>query len=136
MIFLKNKKKYTFKNIKFDSVPELAYYIWLSDNNISFEYQPNISFEYEYDGKTHIYYPDFKVNEEYIELKGSHFFENGKMINPYDRTQDGLYAAKHQCMIKNNIKIITDYNQYEDYVNKKYTKDFIELLGMILNFHI
>ena len=133
-IFKKTKKKYTFNDIEFDSAPELAYYIWLTDNNIDFEYQPNISFEYEYDGKIHNYYPDFKVNEEYIELKGSHFFKNDKMINPYDRTQDGLYEAKHQCMLKNNIKIITDYNQYEDYVNKKYTKDFLDLFRNDLEF--
>lgn len=133
-IFKKTKKKYTFNDIEFDSAPELAYYIWLTDNNIDFEYQPNISFEYEYDGKTHNYYPDFKVNEEYIELKGLHFFKNDKMINPYDRTQDGLYEAKHQCMIKNNINVITDYNQYEDYVNKKYTKDFLDLFRNDLEF--
>ena len=56
------------------------------------------------------------------------------MINPYDRTQDGLYEAKHQCMIKNNINVITDYNQYEDYVNKKYTKDFLDLFRNDLEF--
>ena len=26
--------------------------------------------------------------------------------NPYDRNQDGLYEAKHQCMIKNNVIIL------------------------------
>ena len=32
------------------------------------------------------------------------------MINPYDRTQDGLYEAKHQCMIKNDVIISSGFN--------------------------
>ena len=61
--------KYNFQEIHFDSAPELAYYIWLTDNNISFEYQPNITFEYEYDNKKHIYMPDFLVENQLVELK-------------------------------------------------------------------
>jgi hypothetical protein len=38
---------------------------------------------YEFDGKTWTYFPDFKVNGQYIEIKGDHFFKNGKMICPY-----------------------------------------------------
>lgn len=34
------------------------------------------------------------------------------MINPYNRSLDDLAEAKHQCMIKNNIKIITDIKPY------------------------
>jgi hypothetical protein len=30
--------KYMYDSIKFDSAPELAFYIWLKDNNIEFEY--------------------------------------------------------------------------------------------------
>ena len=41
-------------------------------------------------------------------MKGNHFFDGDKMINPYDRTQDELYEAKHQCMIKNNIIILKE----------------------------
>lgn len=39
----------------FDSKPELAFYIWLKDNGIEFEFHPNISFIYEYAGKRHVY---------------------------------------------------------------------------------
>ena len=28
------------------------------------------------------------------------------MINPYDRTQDDKYEAKHQCMLNNNVIIL------------------------------
>ena len=73
---------------------------------------------------------DFLVEDNYVELKGSHFFENGdetkKMINPYDRTQDDFFEAKHQCMIKYEVTIITNVNKYIKYVRQKYGKNFIK----------
>lgn len=117
--------KYTYNELNFDSAAELAYFIWLIDNDAHFEYQPEISFAYTYNGKTHMYHPDFMVENAFVEIKGAHFFEDGKMINPYDRTQDGLYEAKHQCMIDNSVKIITDYDEYIRYVNDKYTKNYL-----------
>lgn len=126
----KQATKYKYENVNFDSKPEIAYYIWLKDNNIDFEYQPNVKFEYLYENKLCYYIPDFKVENEYIEIKGLQFFKNydinETMINPYDRTQDAKYEAKHQCMIKNNVKIITDTKIYEDYINNKYGKNYIK----------
>ena len=106
-IFCKTKKKYKYDGKTFDSKPEIEFYKKLKENFIDFEYQPDISFTYECDGAIHQYSPDFRIGRSYYELKGSHFFdENGKMINPWDRTQDAKYEAKHQCMIINNIRII------------------------------
>lgn len=50
------------------------------------------------------------------------------MINPYDRTQDAIYEAKHQCMLKNGVEIITSekYKKYVDYVNDAYGKDYLK----------
>lgn len=70
------------------------------------EYQPDIQFEYEYDGKKHIYQPDFLINGKIYEVKGDQFFEDDKMINPYDRTFDGLFESKHQCMLNNGVIIL------------------------------
>lgn len=125
----KGHYKYTYNSIIFDSSYELAYYIWLSDNNIKFEYRPNIQFEYEYDGKTHYYNPDFKIGERLVELKGRQFFKDknpdGPMVNPYDHSKDELYEAKHQCMLTNNIEIIVDCSEYEKYVAERYGKNYI-----------
>lgn len=110
---LKNQKKnIVYDGRHFDSKWELAYYLHLKRNKIEFEYQPNISFKYEYNGKSHYYMPDFKVGNELIEIKGPQFFLEGKMINPFDRNMDGLYEAKHQCMLRNNVKIMTDCSIY------------------------
>lgn len=126
----KQATKYKYENINFDSKPEIAYYIWLKDNNIDFEYQPNVKFEYLCENKLYYYIPDFKVENEYIEIKGLQFFKNydinETMINPFDRTQDAKYEAKHQCMIKNNVKIITDTKIYENYIKNKYGRTYLD----------
>lgn len=134
----KQQYRYNFDRQSFDSSWEIAYYIWLIDHSIEFEYQPNIRFEYEYNNVKHYYYPDFLVENKLQELKGLQFFENkdinSKMINPFDRSMDELYEAKHQCMLKNNVQIITDCTEYINYVNEKYTKDFIPLFKNNLEF--
>ena len=130
----KAQKKYFYDGFHFDSFPEIAYYVWLKDNNISFEYQPDVSFEYSCNEIVHKYIPDFMVEGQYVELKGLQFFEDKdpskKMINPYDHNQDDVYEAKHQCMIKNNVMIMTDidFNKYIEYAKKKFTSDEIKMM--------
>lgn len=103
----KQQTKYFYNGKYFDSKFELAYSIWLEDHNIEFTYEPDLSFKYVYNDTTHVYFPDFIVEGQVIEIKGDYFFnENGTMCNPWDHSQDGLYEAKHQCMLKNNVKII------------------------------
>ena len=103
-----HRKQIEYDSLTFDSSWEVTVYQYCKENNIPCEYQPNITFEYEYGGKEHYHHPDFLINGKLYEVKGNHFFDGDKMINPYDRTQDGLYEAKHQCMIKNNIIILKE----------------------------
>ena len=66
---------------------------------------------------------DFKIDNQYVEIKGDQFFkDNGTIQNPYDHSLNALYEAKHQCMIQNNVIILkgNDYKKYEDYVQNKY----------------
>ena len=115
------KKKYTFENINFDSNWEIILYKFLKEHNIKFKFHDeNISYTFFYDiNRTYI--PDFIINDVIVEVKGPHFFKDGKMICPWRYKNDtpdkiewrnGLYEAKHQCMIKNNVKIITDIFEY------------------------
>ena len=120
--------RYEFDGQKFDSKPELAYYIWLKDNNIQFTYKPSLSFSYEHDGSNYRYFPDFIVEGQVVEIKGDHFFkEDGTMCNPWDHSLDALSEAKHQCMIKNNVVVVCsdEYQKYLDYVSLTYGKDYI-----------
>lgn len=123
-----SKRKYLYDNIYFDSSWEIAFYIYLKDNQIAFEFHPDIFFKYDFNGKQHNYYPDFIVNNMPIELKGSQFFCNGTMINPFDRSQDELYKAKYNCMIKNHVKIISnnEIKPYIDYINRTYGRAFLK----------
>lgn len=94
----------------YDSSWEMILAEYCFSNGIKYEYQPPIHFKYVYNNKIHIYQPDFLIGDKLYEVKGDHFFKDGKMINPYDRTQDDLYESKHQCMLQNSIIIL----KYED----------------------
>lgn len=128
-IRVKQKAKYYYNDIYFDTAPELAYYIWLTDNNISFTYQPNIVFKYKLANKLHLYFPDFLVDNKIVEIKGDHFFKkDGTMQNPFNHMQDDLYEAKHQCMLENNVYIMRsdEYVKYILYVNDKYGASYLK----------
>ena len=127
----KAQSRYTLDGKKFDSSIELAFYIWLRDNKIDFEHQPNISFEYTYEDVSRRCMPDFLVEGQLVELKGNHFFQDKdpskQMVNPYDHSQDGIYEAKHQCMLTNGVKFMSqdDCKVYVKYVKTTYGKDFL-----------
>ena len=87
------------------------------NNNIYYEYTGDvITYQYklgstvtsyEYNGKTHFYFPDFEVDGMLYEIKGSQFFnEDGTMCNPYNHDLDGITEAKHQCGLMNNVIFI------------------------------
>ena len=123
-IRVKEQSRYIYNRINFDSSWEIAYYIWLTDNNIQFEYQPTKQLKYTYKNKTHVYCPDFEVNGTLVEIKGSQYFNETKtkMICPYNHKLDGLYNAKYKCMLENNVQILSneDIQQYLVYINQKY----------------
>ena len=126
---LKMHKKYYYDNIYFDSMPEISFYIWLKDNNIQFEFHPNIQLKYFYKDKQYSCQPDFKVNDTLIELKGNHFLKNnGTWQNPFNHLEDERYEAKHQCLLENNVVIYytNDYVKYLNYVILKYGKYYLQ----------
>lgn len=119
-------KRYYYNNTKFDSSWELAYYIWLTDNNIIFEYQPNISFDYYVNDKMHKYFPDFLINDKIYEIKGDQFFnENNELIDPYNNK---VLIEKFECMMQNNVIILreTDLSPILKYINEKYGKNYVK----------
>ena len=139
----KSKRRYEYGGRTFDSKPELALYIWLSDIGVMFKYNESDGIPYEYDGQMYFYFPDFEIiydggRQVFIEIKGKQFFRSdGSMFLPY-RTEHmtdseykrlcGKYEAKRQCMVQHNVKIIVDpsdeVNSYKKYVEEKYGKEF------------
>ena len=101
-----HRKRVEYDDLTFDSNWEVEVYKFCKGHNIPCEYQPNISIEYEYEGKNHYYHPDFLINGKIYEVKGDQFFDDtGKMINPYDK-ESNLFEAKHQCMLQNGVIIL------------------------------
>lgn len=85
-----------YKNYWCDSQWELAYLIYCLDHNIPIK-RCEESFEYEYEGKKHLYHPDFIINEnQYIEIKG------------YESNKD---KVKFQAFPKNKQLLVYKYAQ-------------------------
>lgn len=128
-VYRKAKSKYYYDSKWFDSAPEIAFYIWLTDNNIAFEYKPSPGLTYEFNGKIHHFFPDFKVNDIYYEIKGNQFINaSGNLIDPYDNTKNGIAQAKQKCMEENGVIMLTynEYIKYVKYVKEKYGTNFLK----------
>lgn len=113
--------RYKYKNIKFDSFPELCFYLYCINKNISIS-RETIKLPFIFNGKQCYYYPDFKVNEQLIEIKGSQFLtEDGSWKNPYNHNLNDYNKARYECAIKNNVKIIytDEYQKYIDWFYKQ-----------------
>ena len=125
-IVAKTRKKYLFDGIYFDSSWELAYFIWLRDNKIKFEYHTR-SLKYIVNGKEHYYFPDFIVEGRYVEIKGSHLFNNGKLVDFYHQgfSKEQL-DEKTKCMLNNNVLLITDVTKQLKYVTYKYGRNYMK----------
>lgn len=135
LIMKKTKSKYYYDSKYFDSGWELAYYIWLKDNNIEFEYH-TIKLPYQYNNKTYYYFPDFKVNNEFIEIKGNQFLDKfGNLISPYKNSNNEKLKSKFDCMKLNNVKILSknELKPIISYINIKYGKNFLKLFKKEFN---
>ena len=110
--------RYYYDGERFDSSWELAYYIWLKDHNIPFEFHID-PIDYSYKGKRHRYFPDFKVKNELVEIKGPQLLKLMQESNSLDN-------AKYHCMIDHNVKIITDCSEYLNYIDEKYGKEYLK----------
>ena len=96
-------KRLLYNDIYFDSNWELLFYVYHKDNNLYIE--RNIHFYYEYTdeaGKNHKYFPDFKVQDGYVEIKGDQFFKDSYKEN----LRGESWEAKYKCILDNNIKLL------------------------------
>ena len=48
------------------------------------------------------------------------------MCNPFNHKQDNFTEVKHQCMIKNKVKIIFIFKDYYDFIDNKYGKAYLD----------
>lgn len=103
-IIKSKKKKYIFNNLFFDSSSELEFYKNHINQNIKLHPCELI---YYFNNIEHKYIPDFELDGQLIEIKGKQFLKkDGTWQNPWNHELDNLYEAKHQCAIKNKVRII------------------------------
>ena len=108
-------KHFYYDNTYFDSSWELAVWIYCKDNNIDIEREP-CSFTYSYNNERHTYYPDFRINDKLVEIKGDH------LLKQLQTDKDCLESAKYKCMCDNNVEIWSkkEIQDYLNYIDEKY----------------
>lgn len=116
-----------YNGLKFDSSWELAVFIWLKDHNIEFGYQPKNPEFWYFDelGKKHRYFPDFKIKDKIVEIKGDNAFTS----SGYPLKNGWLdWSCKHRCMLENGILIWKrkEVQRFLDYVNEKYGVGYLK----------
>jgi len=102
-----------YKGIWCDSSYELAWVMYNLDHNIPFQRNAE-SFEYEYNGEVHLYYPDFRMldTNELVEIKGFYTEQT---------------YAKLKSVVNTTLKILNkdDMVSYVQYASEKYGQNFI-----------
>lgn len=101
-----------YKGIYCGSTYELAFLVYCIDNNIKIERNFDY-FTYDYDGKVHKYYPDFKINNRtYIEVKGIY-------SNLVEIKLNCVYAPI-KLLLKDDLKVCFNHlvNKYGLHYNK------------------
>lgn len=119
---LPHSSRYSYEDQYFDSSWELAVWLWAKAKNKKIVREP-VQLLYSYDGTEHTYFPDFKIEDMLIEIKGDYFFDaTGKMICPWNSEQNGLFEAKQTCAKENNVVFWTfkDVEPILDFVKNFY----------------
>lgn len=130
----KKSKRYEYAGELFDSKPELIYYLWCKGHDISIDRKPGYIIYKDASGKDHRYFPDFKIGDQYIEIKGDHLLdaENNLVPHPADvkilkenelNNLKDILKNKTKCIRENNVLLIRESEikeKYEPYVAKKY----------------
>lgn len=123
-----NFRLYRCDSFVFDSSYELAYYIYLRDHKIQFILKPDPIRYYDKDKIPHNYFPDFKVEGQYVEIKGEYFIdEDGTLVHPLTRKK---LIEKTECMKENNVKVLLkkDLKKIFTYVESTYGKHYLNSL--------
>lgn len=120
----KRRKRIFYNGVYYDSSWEIIVVKFCEKYDIEYQYQPNITFDYFYNGNRYYYQPDFSINGNLYEVKGDQFFrinkETGKeeMFCPFRKKTDTDLTyeencrkvnEKYKCMLKHNIIILRKF---------------------------
>lgn len=99
--------KYQCCGINLDSYPELAYCVYNVLQGAIIEREP-IVLDYYYKNKLYHYVPDFRINNQLVEIKARHWLDISDTR--------GRDYAKYKCMLDNNVLILFD-EDYQFYID-------------------
>jgi len=97
------------------STYELAWVIYHLDKNIKFTRNNNIFFKYIFNKKERKFYPDFKIGNDYYEIKGWNDSQTKEKLSQFPKE------------IKLIVLFHDDLKEIFNFVEKKYGKNYIEL---------
>jgi hypothetical protein len=100
-----------------DSTWELAWVIYNVEHDIKFERNKK-GFKYIYNNKEHIYYPDFKLDNKFIEIKGRRKYFD---LSEKDKAKIESFQSELTIIFEPDMKIFLEY------VTNKYGKDFYKM---------
>ena len=131
----KVKATYSLDGLRFDSYPEMCFYIYYRDHGIPLDCHPkNRTIQYlDKNNHTHTYYPDFYLPHlgYLVELKGNNHFKDKdptkEMISLKGPEHDHVEQAKQRCMKEHGVILITsdDYAFYLKYAEKTYSRPIL-----------
>lgn len=112
---VKNHKYGHYRGIQCDSSWELAFLAYHLDNNIEIKRNKD-GFKYIFNDTEHTYYPDFIVNDTYVEIKN--------YITPQVEAKIKYFPKdlKYKIFLYNDLKV------YIDYCVEKYGKKYWDTL--------
>lgn len=121
----RSRKVYFYDNTYFDSSWELYYYIYMKDRGYNIKRNTR-GLEYFIGDNKHLYFPDFDIDGQLIEIKGNQYIKDDSLYNPYGEKDQSRAIAKDKCLKDNKVKLITStlIKPAIDYVRNKYGRDF------------
>lgn len=112
-------------------------FLYNKDQNITIIYHPE-PLEYNVGGDKHFYYPNFKIGEDLIEVKGDMMIDKEGSIIPHPSLikEKGLsnlkkdIEAKNRCMKDNKVGVWAskEISFYLNYVKNNYGSNFLKTL--------
>lgn len=94
-----------YKGIWCDSTWELAWVIYHLDHDIKFERNYK-GFSYLYEEEIHTYYPDFKTEDTYIEIKGRRGYSD---LDKKNKAKIDYFPEKISILYQPDMKYILNY---------------------------
>ena len=102
-----------YKGFWCDSTWELAWVIFNIDHEIKFE-RNHTGFIYIYGGKQHLYFPDFKIEDSYVEIKGRRSYKD---LDELTKEKINQFTGSLKVLMEDDMKTFLEYARNKHGIN-------------------